>query len=422
MAADTRDDRDHANPRVVQRHGERLAADRAPAASATARGAAAMLADPAVPTWGGAAPAAAARPQAAEEAHDRLVERARFGELFVLFIINLLLSILTLGIYRFWGKTRIRKYLWSHMSFRGEPFEYAGTGLELFIGFLVAFLIFGPPFVGFYVWITLDPPSDFEQIGYVYLAASLLGFIALYFIHVAVFAAYRYRVSRTLWHGIRGTVSGSAWAYGFLGFGLGMLNGLSLFWTKPWADTVLIRYRLGKTTVGSEPVRCELQAGPLYGSFAIAWVSTAIASVVIIGGLIALIMEGLRSGRRPDLGLLIVTGILLYLLVPLVWLVTINWYRAAFTRNTASATRFQGLAFAFPVRGWALLKFNFANFFIILFSLGLLVPLVVLRYARFVQRYLVISGPIDYVQLRQSSDRGPRLGEGMAEFFGLGLV
>ncbi len=420
MAPHDQDGKNELNPRIVQRRGERpVAGHDRPADTAFA------AARPETASPWSAPPPLPPPPTAAPHAPDeRLIETARFGELFALFIINLLLSIVTLGIYRFWGKTRIRKYLWSHVNFRGEPFEYAGTGLELFIGFLIAFAIFGPPFLGFYFWLLIDPPRDVEQLAYLYLAAAGLAIVALYFIHVAVFAAYRYRISRTLWHGIRGTVSGSAWTYGVLGFGLGMLNGISLFWTKPWADTVLIKYRLGRTTVGSEPVQCNLQAGTLYGSFAFAWVLTAIATVVAVGGIVAIFigLASLRGSREPELGGLILAFVALYLLVPLVWLATINWYRAALVRNMASSTRFQSLAFAFPVRGWALLKFNFANFVIILFTVGLLLPLVVLRYTRFVQRYLVIRGEIDYVQLRQASDRGPRIGEGMAEFFGLGLV
>lgn len=62
----------------------------------------------------------------------------RLGELYVLFIKNLLLTIITLGIYRFWAKTRVRRYLWSHTSLFGDRFEYTGTGKELFLGFLIA--------------------------------------------------------------------------------------------------------------------------------------------------------------------------------------------------------------------------------------------------------------------------------------------
>lgn len=363
---------------------------------------------------------------------DRLVEDGRFGELFVLFIINLLLGIVTLGMYRFWGKTRIRKYIWSRASFRGERFEYSGTGLELFLGFLFAFLIFGPPFMGFYAWLYFDPlprdpqdPAFLERIGQIYLVGFGLVILAFYFMHVATFAAYRYRLSRTQWRGIRGSVAGSAWTYGFMGFGLSMLNGLSLGWTKPWADTVLLKYRLNQTTIGSAPLVCNIEPGKLYPYFTLAWVITFVATVVAIGG-ITIAIVGLEGAmRRPTeqsrIALLIIF-VLSYLLIPVVWLATINFYRAALIRQAAQTSRLSDLSFAFAVGGWRLLWFNFSNFFLVLISLGLLLPLVILRYARFIAEYLRVEGEIDYGRVRQSEDRGPRYGEGIAEFFGIGVV
>ena len=64
--------------------------------------------------------------------------RGTRGELFPLAISVALLTFVTLGIYRFWGKTRIRKYIWSSTVGDGDAFEYTGTGLEKFLGFLVA--------------------------------------------------------------------------------------------------------------------------------------------------------------------------------------------------------------------------------------------------------------------------------------------
>lgn len=363
---------------------------------------------------------------------DRFIEDGRFGELFVLFIINVLLSIVTLGIYRFWGKTRIRKYVWSRSSFRGERFEYSGTGLELFLGFLFAFVIFGPPFLGFYAWLYFDPPPNNPQdpeflrrIGLFYLVGFGLLILAFYFIHVATFAAYRYRLSRTVWRGVRGSVSGSAWTYGFLGFGLSMLNGLSMGWTKPWADTVLLKYRLNQTTIGSAPIVCNIEAGKLYPFFAAAWVITLVATVLAIGGIVAAFFSlgdlARDPGRAPPMTLIVVI-VLLYLLIPVVWLGTINFYRAALIRQTAATSKLSGLAFRFEIGGWRLLWFNFSNFFLVIVSLGLLLPLVILRYARLIGEYLRVEGDIDYGQVRQSTDRGPRYGEGIAEFFGMGVV
>lgn len=363
---------------------------------------------------------------------DRFVEDGRFGELFVLFIINVLLSVITLGIYRFWGKTRIRKYIWSRSSFRGERFEYSGTGLELFLSFLFAFLVFGPPFLGFYAWLYFDPPPKtpndpefYAHLGLIYLAGFGLVILALYFIHVAAFAAYRYRLSRTIWRGIRGSVSGSAWTYGFLGFGLSFLNGLSLAWTKPWADTVLLKYRLNRTTIGSEPLVCKIEAGPLYGPFAAAWLITMVATILAVVGIAGLMFgfeDALRRPAEQQPLAFFVLLVLLYLLIPVVWLVTINFYRAALVRRTAATSTLAGLSFRFDVGGWSLLWFNISNFLLVLLTLGLLLPLVILRYARFVARYLRVEGDLDYAGIRQSQDRGPRYGEGIAEFFGLGVV
>src|ERR1700761_78509 len=66
------------------------------------------------------------------------------GELYGIFLKNLLLTIVTVGIYRFWATTAMRRYVWSHMRFQDERFEYTGTGGELFKGFLLAMgIMFG---------------------------------------------------------------------------------------------------------------------------------------------------------------------------------------------------------------------------------------------------------------------------------------
>ncbi len=62
----------------------------------------------------------------------------RAGEVGSIALANSLLGLVTLGIYRFWAKTRLRRYLWSHVSMEGDRLEYTGRGIELFIGFLIA--------------------------------------------------------------------------------------------------------------------------------------------------------------------------------------------------------------------------------------------------------------------------------------------
>lgn len=64
-------------------------------------------------------------------------------ELYKIYLLNLLLSILTLGLYHFWGKTRKRRYITSSFQLDGDRFEYTGYGKELFFGLLLGIVLLG---------------------------------------------------------------------------------------------------------------------------------------------------------------------------------------------------------------------------------------------------------------------------------------
>lgn len=59
------------------------------------------------------------------------------GAFFMLYLKNLLLTIVTLGVYSFWGRVKIQRYVFSNSKFYGRYFDYHATGKEKFIGFLV---------------------------------------------------------------------------------------------------------------------------------------------------------------------------------------------------------------------------------------------------------------------------------------------
>src|SRR3954465_9143706 len=66
--------------------------------------------------------------------------RAFFG----LLVRGSVLLMLTLGIYRFWLATDVRRFLWGHTEIAGELLEYTGTARELLIGFLMALALLVP--------------------------------------------------------------------------------------------------------------------------------------------------------------------------------------------------------------------------------------------------------------------------------------
>ena len=123
--------------------------------------------------------------------------------------------LLTLGWSRFWGRTRIRRYLWNHFAILGDRFEYRGRGLELLIGFVLALLMLAA-WAGlmWLVWIYVfheKPFANFGLFDIFWLSVALIGFPLAYVGH---YAGLRYRLSRTRWRGIRCGMAGSAWGYG----------------------------------------------------------------------------------------------------------------------------------------------------------------------------------------------------------------
>ncbi len=59
-----------------------------------------------------------------------------------------MLELVTVGFYRFWLATDMRRHLWSRTSVDGDAPEYVGTAKELLIGFLFALAILAPLYGG----------------------------------------------------------------------------------------------------------------------------------------------------------------------------------------------------------------------------------------------------------------------------------
>ena len=61
------------------------------------------------------------------------------SEFFQIWIVNLILSILTLGIYSAWAKVRTKRYLYGNTSIEGASFEYHADPITILKGRLIAF-------------------------------------------------------------------------------------------------------------------------------------------------------------------------------------------------------------------------------------------------------------------------------------------
>ena len=126
---------------------------------------------------------------------------------------NGLLNLVTLTLYRFWGKTEVRRRVWRNVRLNDEPFEYTGRGGELFIGFILALVVLGLPFLIIIFGVQfLGPFVALMVVPVIYLLIFWLwGF--------GVFTAFRYMASRSTWRGIRFRLRGSPVNYAWKNLG-----------------------------------------------------------------------------------------------------------------------------------------------------------------------------------------------------------
>ena len=116
-----------------------------------------------------------------------------------------MLELFTLGFYRFWLATDMRRHLWSHTSADGDAPEYTGTAKELLIGFLFALAILVPIYlVYFFIGLEAERFQAFASIPLV---------VFFYLFTNSLYRARRYRMTRTVWRGVRFGMGGSGWAY-----------------------------------------------------------------------------------------------------------------------------------------------------------------------------------------------------------------
>lgn len=339
---------------------------------------------------------------------------------------NLLLTLVTLGLYTFWARARTRRYLWSRTRFIDDRLEWTGTGLELFIGYVIAIFLFVLP-VGM-LNLILQGVLMRGHPG----AAALIGFSIyvglIYLVGVAIFRALRYRLSRTFWHGIRGGSDDQGFAFGWQYFWRTIAGYLAAGLMVPWSMTKLWNRRWAAMSFG--PMRFEARAEwrRIFGRYMIFYLSPMIFVIgimaigLIIGG-IGVATGGISTTQVPGPGMfvsLMIAAIGFYLLFFVVLGLVALTYYAAFFREAVGSLTLGGLRFGFTARtkDWILLYLG--NIGLTVATLGVGYIFVVYRNWAFFVRHAEAFGEVRLGELTQSVTREPGQGEGLLDAFDVG--
>ena len=189
-----------------------------------------------------------------EEQKVKLIYDGKDGQLYKIWLVNLLLKICTLGVYNFWGKTRLRRYITNSFLLLSDRFEYSGTGGELFRGFLKALPIIIIMYLPFIIFKDGKNP-----------AVNLMFFPIFFLIFAATYTSIRYRYSRTTWRGIRGHLTGSALKYASLRMFRTILNIITLGILIPYSDISIQKYQIDHTHFGTAKAEFNGNGSKLMG-------------------------------------------------------------------------------------------------------------------------------------------------------------
>ncbi len=343
-------------------------------------------------------------------------------------IVNALLMILTIGIYGFWGRTEIRRRTWSSVRFLGEPLVYHGTPQELLKGFFVVMLaILVPLFVlGTLLVIIYGQGSGVFEL---YQSGLFLGIYPI-LAAIAFYRARRYRLSRTSWRGIRGSVDGSSTSYGFLSWATAWAYPFTLGWIAPYRSVTLNSQIVRDTQLGDRHLTFMGTSGSLYGPFALLWFGSIVLSFVVFG-VVGHVLGTKPNPNSPDWWRALTGSDWLELVgvftgAVIVWSIMSSFYYAKLYNLCASATIMlparQGeaaLRFRLDVGGLKLMWLYVSNMLITYLSLYVLRPVATARSMKYFVENLRIEGPFDAANVGQNRGVVDRSGEGLGQAFDL---
>lgn len=293
---------------------------------------------------------------------------------FLLLLKNVLLTVLTLGIYAAWAKANRRQYIWSHFSLHGQRFSFTGTGMEMFLGYLkvalVYLLLFGPPGL---VRAMGDP-------GLAGVLSFFGGVVLFLLIPYAIYRSRAYVLSRTRWRGIRLGMAGNA---------------------GPYVKAFLVTAFYTVITLGLySPFRsCRLRA--------ILTNDTRFGSQALV-----------YDGRGKELFPIWIKGVLLTVLTLGVYSF---WLRAATARYHFAHTRLSGARFRMNVTGGHLLKIALAQIFGVILTLGIAFPWIATWTLRRLAELTALEGEIDFQSIVQRWNEAEAEGDALADALDVGL-
>ena len=334
-------------------------------------------------------------------------------QLFGIQFLNIILIVLTLGVWTPWARVRKRRFFYNNTRILGDGLDYLATGFDLFKGWIVVTILL----LIFYALPVLGVP--FLQEG-----ASL----ALLLIYPwALNRSLRFNARNLAWRDVRFDYNGGYFGALWFFFALPLLGFLSVGLLMPLASKAMREYMANGHSFGAARFSATSSLASYYGAGFKTVLLGLFFGVMVGTGMFLMVGDSLAAlAKLPagtdDLEQLIADPKISFIIyaIPVVllflFIITAGYYRAL-TRNIIVASlRLQGgIRFRSHVSGIGLAWIIVSNLILTVATLGLLMPWAQVRQ----YRYLTANTKIRPIADMQSFvDRQTRAGSSIGDAVG----
>lgn len=327
------------------------------------------------------------------------------GEYWQIWIVNVLLTIVTLGIYSAWAKVRNERYFYGNTELDGHCFSYLATPIQILKGRIIAVILFG----GYYLLSSFSP-----------VAGLVLMLILLFTFPFLICASLRFNLRMSSYRNVRFDFKGQ--------YGEALLNFLilpvaslfTLYLLLPWVLKRIDNFLISNSYYGDRQFKPELETGQYYlASFltVVAMIVAVMAFAFLLGmaGVTMPTSEALEQGSA-SLSMLPYVFLVIYFLV---FTVVSAVYTVMIRNHMFKQTELDEVAkfdSSFSIGSLAWL--NLSNLAIVIFSLGFALPWAKIRKAR----YVVGRTEVQLNENKENvidniAEQGNALGEEVANIF-----
>lgn len=330
-------------------------------------------------------------------------------EYFRIWIVNLALTVLTLGVYSAWAKVRRLQYFYRHTRLAGAGFDYHGRPVAILKGRVVGLMLFGL----------------YSAAGYFHYSVAIAIFVGLAFAVPWLLArSLRFRLYNSSYRGLRfqfhGAMSSAYWVF----LGLPVLTVLSFFTIGPLWHHRIKRYQHGQTSYGQTRLNFRTEVGEFYITYVVALfmiVGLVIAFTVllVLGAVIVALVGGRDEGGIPGSSWGQTVFMFGFMMVYISFVLGMRAYTDARIQNAVwSRMQLGSHRFRCAIEPLRFFGIQFTNVLATLATLGLFRPFAQVRVAAYLASVFSMIGPDAFHEFAASDQQAvAAVGEETAELF-----